>query len=91
MYEFLFHKKAIELRKKGFNVTVFEALPKLGGILSWGIPGYRLNKKNVDKVASRTTKTKAGFRAQFTSLKKITGKIKDQPTKEQIRKRIEFY
>ena len=41
---------AIELRKKGFSVEVFEALPKLGGILSWGIPEYRLPSKAVEKI-----------------------------------------
>jgi len=41
---------AIELRKKGFEIEVFEALPKLGGILNWGIPGYRLNKQCVGEV-----------------------------------------
>jgi len=41
---------AIELRKKGFSVTVFEALPNLGGMLNWGIPEYRLNKKCVENV-----------------------------------------
>ncbi len=41
---------AIELRKKGHKVKVFEALPELGGILSWGIPGYRLDKSSVKRV-----------------------------------------
>jgi glutamate synthase (NADPH/NADH) small chain len=39
---------SIELRKKGHSVKVFEALPELGGILSWGIPGYRLDKRAVE-------------------------------------------
>ncbi len=41
---------AIELRKKGYDVTVFEREEKLGGILRFGIPEYRLPNEIVDKV-----------------------------------------
>ena len=33
-----------ELAKKGYDVTVFEALHKTGGVLSYGIPEFRLPK-----------------------------------------------
>ena len=33
------------LRKKGYNVTIYEKYNKLGGILSHGIPEFRLDKK----------------------------------------------
>ncbi|HEX9911229.1 MAG TPA: NADH-ubiquinone oxidoreductase-F iron-sulfur binding region domain-containing protein, partial [Desulfatiglandales bacterium] len=33
---------ALELKKRGYGVTVYEALPKAGGMLRWGIPAYRL-------------------------------------------------
>jgi indolepyruvate ferredoxin oxidoreductase alpha subunit len=33
---------AYGLRKKGYQVTVFEALPELGGMLAVGIPAFRL-------------------------------------------------
>lgn len=33
---------AYELRKKGYQITIFEALPVLGGMLAMGIPEYRL-------------------------------------------------
>ncbi len=33
---------ALELRRRGYGVTVFESLPEPGGMLRWGIPGYRL-------------------------------------------------
>ncbi|MBW1810690.1 MAG: FAD-dependent oxidoreductase [Deltaproteobacteria bacterium] len=36
------------LRLKGFKATVFEALPKLGGMLRYGIPEYRLPRKILD-------------------------------------------
>ena len=38
-----------ELAKRGYKVTVFEALHKLGGVLVYGIPEFRLPKKIVDK------------------------------------------
>lgn len=39
-----------DLAKKGYQVTIFEALHKLGGVLSYGIPEFRLPKeKIVDK------------------------------------------
>jgi NADH-quinone oxidoreductase subunit F len=33
---------ALEMKKRGYAVTVFEALPEAGGMLRWGIPEYRL-------------------------------------------------
>lgn len=47
---------AIELRKKGYDVTIFEKEKLLGGILRFGIPEYRLPKKVVDKVVSNIIK-----------------------------------
>lgn len=38
-----------ELIKKGYDVTVFEALHKAGGVLSYGIPEFRLPKDLVAK------------------------------------------
>ena len=36
-----------ELAKKGYNVTIFEALHKPGGVLTYGIPEFRLPKEEV--------------------------------------------
>ncbi|HOO34048.1 MAG TPA: NADPH-dependent glutamate synthase [Thermotogota bacterium] len=38
---------ASELVKKGYRVTIFEALHKTGGVLSYGIPEFRLPKRLV--------------------------------------------
>lgn len=38
-----------DLRKKGIDVIVFEALHVSGGVLSYGIPEFRLPKKIVEK------------------------------------------
>ncbi len=36
------------LRRLGHSVTIFEAMPKLGGMLRYGIPEYRLPKQVLD-------------------------------------------
>lgn len=38
---------AAELARKGFSVTIYEALHKAGGVLTYGIPEFRLPKKIV--------------------------------------------
>jgi glutamate synthase (NADPH/NADH) small chain len=40
---------ATDLAKKGYSVTVFEALHKPGGVLEYGIPEFRLPKDKVVK------------------------------------------
>ncbi|MBQ7671212.1 MAG: FAD-dependent oxidoreductase [Clostridia bacterium] len=37
------------LRVKGHSVTVYDAMPKMGGMLRYGIPAYRLPKSIVDR------------------------------------------
>ena len=36
-----------DLAKLGYDVTIFEALHKAGGVLSYGIPEFRLPKSKV--------------------------------------------
>lgn len=38
-----------DLAKKGYDVTIFEALHKAGGVLEYGIPEFRLPKERVVK------------------------------------------
>ncbi|NFL34727.1 NADPH-dependent glutamate synthase [Clostridium botulinum] len=38
-----------DLAKKGYDVTIFEALHKAGGVLEYGIPEFRLPKEKVVK------------------------------------------
>lgn len=40
---------AFYLRKKGHHVTVYEARPKPGGMMRYGIPSYRLPEEVLDK------------------------------------------
>lgn len=39
---------AFQLRRRGFVVTVFEPQAQLGGLMRYGIPAYRLEKKVLD-------------------------------------------
>jgi glutamate synthase (NADPH/NADH) small chain len=39
---------AVDLRKEGYQVTLYEALHKAGGVLQYGIPEFRLPKNTVD-------------------------------------------
>ena len=37
------------LRRKGYSVTVFEKNPKVGGLLRYGIPNWKLDKSIIDR------------------------------------------
>lgn len=41
------------LARSGFDVTIFEKYSKLGGILRYGIPDFRLNKSILDKTINK--------------------------------------
>ena len=43
---------SVDLRKHGYQVTVYEALHKPGGVLQYGIPEFRLPKHIVDRELS---------------------------------------
>lgn len=43
---------AYYLRQKGHDVTIYDAMPKMGGMLRYGIPQYRLPKEIVDEEVS---------------------------------------
>ena len=44
---------AYELAKAGVQVKIFEKEEKLGGILRYGIPSYRLNKNDLDELINK--------------------------------------
>ena len=44
---------SIALARKGFKVTLFDAHEKIGGVLRYGIPEYRLPNKMIDKIEER--------------------------------------
>ena len=63
---------AAELAKKGFDVTIFEKEDKLGGVLRYGIPEFRLSRHKIDividelKNAGVHIKTGVGFGKDIT-------------------------
>ena len=44
---------AVELAKKGFDVTIFEKAKEIGGLLSYGIPGFRLPRNITQELTKR--------------------------------------
>ena len=67
---------AYQLRRHGYRVTLFESHNRLGGLLRYGIPSYRLEKKIVDGEIDRIinlgvdVKLEAGI-ADSDALKKL--------------------
>mgnify|MGYP002671989489 FL=1 len=49
------------MAKKGYSVTVFEALHEIGGVLKYGIPEFRLPNKIVDVEIDNLTKMGVNF------------------------------
>ncbi|MDR2903835.1 MAG: FAD-dependent oxidoreductase, partial [Clostridiales bacterium] len=52
---------AYYLRKKGHAVTVYDAMPKMGGMLVYGIPEYRLPKNVIEKEIGAIEKIGVNF------------------------------
>ena len=65
------------LRQMGHSVTIIESMPKLGGMLRYGIPEYRLPKAVLDEEIAliesmgvkMVTNTKVGVDISFESIK----------------------
>jgi len=53
---------AVDLRRYGYQVTVFEALHMAGGVLQYGIPAFRLPKNIVDYEISYLTEIGADLK-----------------------------
>ena len=50
-----------DMAKKGYSVTVFEALHEIGGVLKYGIPEFRLPNEIVDVEIDNLTKMGVNF------------------------------
>jgi glutamate synthase (NADPH/NADH) small chain len=62
---------AADLAKMGYRVTIFESLHKAGGVLSYGIPEFRLPKKIVQKEIEYIRQLGVEFKTNY-----IIGRIK---------------
>ena len=66
------------LRQKGHTITIYEAMPRMGGMLRYGIPEYRLPKSVIDQEIATIERmgvkmvpnTKVGTDISFESLRK---------------------
>lgn len=66
------------LRQLGHDVTIYEAMPKLGGMLRYGIPEYRLPKEALDEEiavlekmgVTMVTNTKIGEDISFEAIRR---------------------
>lgn len=54
-----------EMAKRGFRVTLFEALHEVGGVLRYGIPEFRLPKKILDREIEYIKSLKVEIRTDF--------------------------
>ena len=56
---------ALDLRKEGCEVTVFEKLPVRGGMMAVGIPAYRLPREIIEKEVNYLDKLGVKFEMNF--------------------------
>ncbi len=63
---------AVELLKVGFDVTIFEKDENLGGILTYGIPDFRLSKNIVNDIVEKVEKLGAKIKTNVEFGKDIS-------------------
>ncbi len=63
---------ANDLARKGYKVTVFEALHELGGVLAYGIPPFRLPRDVISEEVSRLEKLGVEFKRDYIVGKTVT-------------------
>ncbi len=61
-----------ELKRKGYRVVVFEALHKVGGVLVYGIPEFRLPASIIDDEVGKLKSMGVEFRTNFVIGKTFT-------------------
>jgi len=71
---------AADVRRAGHEVTIFEAFHKMGGVLRYGIPEFRLPKAIVDQEIETLAKMGVNFRTNFVVGR--TRKIQDMICKD---------
>lgn len=63
---------AWQMRRKGHSVTVFEKQEKLGGMMAYGIPGYRVPRDTLDAEINRILDTGVEAKTGVTIGKDVT-------------------
>ncbi len=57
---------AVKLRQRGYDVTIFERLSHIGGMLRYGIPDFRLPKSIIDRYVKKLVKLGIHIRPNTT-------------------------
>ena len=57
---------AVELAKAGYEVTIFDSKERVGGVMRYGIPDFRLPRTILDRYAARLEQMGIKFRANTT-------------------------
>ncbi len=57
---------AFQLRRRGWQVTIYESQPELGGLMRYGIPAYRLARPVLDGEIARIVATGVNVRCNYT-------------------------
>lgn len=63
---------AVELSKKGYEVTIFEKEEQIGGLLTYGIPGFRLPRNITENLTNRIKNLKIDIKTNIEFGKDIT-------------------
>ena len=81
---------AQQLARAGHDVTVFEKNDRIGGLLRYGIPGFKLNKDVIDRRLEQMKVEGVTFRAGVyvgkEPLQKITNLSRETVSPEQLKK-----
>jgi glutamate synthase (NADPH/NADH) small chain len=65
---------AQQLRRSGHNVNVYEKSPKIGGLLRYGIPDFKIEKKYIDRRLEQMTTEGVNFRTDVEIGKDISAR-----------------
>ena len=57
---------AVELAREGYDVTIFDSKERVGGVMRYGIPDFRLPRTILDRYAARMEEMGIKFRANTT-------------------------
>lgn len=57
---------AVRLAREGYDVTIFDSKERIGGVMRYGIPDFRLPRSILDRYAARMDEMGIKFRANTT-------------------------
>ena len=57
---------AVKLAREGYDVTIFDSKERIGGVMRYGIPDFRLPRSILDRYATRMDQMGIKFRANTT-------------------------